>query len=116
VLQCPAEADGLFRSATKGVCPGKLVLLGSLGLDVTGITFYAHPPKGTLECYQSILPCGDGSFPAFKLPLPGKELLLQLDGHCRRCHLAWRRRRPTPMKKRGQHYDKRQAHAIASAN
>jgi hypothetical protein len=54
---------------------GKVVLLGSLSLDVTGIVFRAHPPKGMLEHRQSILPCGDGAFPTFQLPLPGKELL-----------------------------------------
>jgi hypothetical protein len=35
---------------------GKVVLLGSLSLDVTGIVFRAHPPKGMLKHRQSILP------------------------------------------------------------
>jgi hypothetical protein len=53
----------------KGTHPGKLVMLGSLGLDTTSIMFHAHPPKRVLEHHQSILPCSDGSFPAFQLSL-----------------------------------------------
>jgi hypothetical protein len=37
--------------------------------------------KGTLKGRQSILPCGDGTFPTIQLPLLGKELPLHLDGH-----------------------------------
>jgi hypothetical protein len=31
--------------------------------------------------FLTFYPCGDGSFPAFQLPLPGKELLPHLDSH-----------------------------------
>jgi hypothetical protein len=75
LLQLPAEADELFRLGTKGARLSKVVLLGNLDLDATDIMFHAHPPKGMLECHQSILPCGDGYFPAFQLPLLGKQLL-----------------------------------------
>jgi hypothetical protein len=51
LLQPPAEADELFRLGTKRAHPGKVVLLGSLVLDATDITFHVHPPKGTLECH-----------------------------------------------------------------
>jgi hypothetical protein len=80
LLQHPAEADELFRPGNKGAHSGKVVLLGSLGLDMTVIMFLAHPSQGTLQHRQSILPCGDRYFPAFQLPLSGKELLPQLDG------------------------------------
>jgi hypothetical protein len=49
LLQCLAKADELFRQRTKEACSTKVVLLGSLGLDVTGIAFHVHPTKGTLE-------------------------------------------------------------------
>jgi hypothetical protein len=51
LLQRPAEADELFRLGTKCAHPGKVVMLGSLVLDTTDITFRVHPPKGTLECH-----------------------------------------------------------------
>jgi hypothetical protein len=79
--QCPTEE--LFRPGTKGMRPGKVVLLGSLCLDVTSVVFHAHPPKGTVKHLQSILPCGDDSFPAFQLPLPGEDLLPLLNSHHR---------------------------------
>jgi hypothetical protein len=59
--------------------PSKEVLLDSLISDTLDITFRAHLPKGALESRQSILPRGDGTFPAIQLPLLGKEPLLQLD-------------------------------------
>jgi hypothetical protein len=81
LLQHPVEADALFRLGTKGVRPGKVILLSNLSLDAPGVTFCVHPLKGMLKRHQSILLCSNGSFPSFQLPLPGKELLLQLDGH-----------------------------------
>jgi hypothetical protein len=84
LLQRPAEADELFRPGANGARPG--VLSGSLGLDVTGITFHTHPDKGTPERCQSILLCGDASFPTFQLPLPGKELFPPLDGRHQHRH------------------------------
>jgi hypothetical protein len=51
LLQCPTEADELFRLGTKCAHPSKVVLLGSLVLDTTDITVCVHPPKGTLECH-----------------------------------------------------------------
>jgi hypothetical protein len=64
LLQRLTEADELFRPGTKGVRLSKAVLLGSLGQDMTGVTLHVHPPKGKLKRHQSILSCGDGSFPA----------------------------------------------------
>jgi hypothetical protein len=61
LLQCLAEADELFRLGTEGMRLSKVILLGSLSLDAPGVTFCVHPPKGMLECRQSILLCGDGS-------------------------------------------------------
>jgi hypothetical protein len=88
LLQCPTEVDELFRPGNKGAHSNKVVLLGSLGLDMTVITFLAHPSQGMLQHRQSILPCGDRYFPAFHLPLSGKELLAQLNSRRRRCHRA----------------------------
>jgi hypothetical protein len=85
-LQCLVEVDELFRPGTRGAHPGKEVLLHNLSMDMIGITFRAHLPKGTLKSRQSILPRSDGAFPAIQLSLPSKELLLQLDGHHRRSH------------------------------
>jgi hypothetical protein len=39
LLQRSVEANELFRPRTKGADPGKVVLLGNLGLDMTGIAF-----------------------------------------------------------------------------
>jgi hypothetical protein len=39
LLQCLTEADELFRPGTKGARPGNVVLLGSLDLYATSITF-----------------------------------------------------------------------------
>jgi hypothetical protein len=76
----------LFRPGTRGTRLSKEVRLDSLGLDTLGITFHACLPKRTCESHQSILPRGDGAFPAIQLSLSGKELLLQLDGRRRRGH------------------------------
>jgi hypothetical protein len=81
VPQCLVEVDELFRPGTRGAHPSKVVLLGSLGLDVPGITFLVRPLKGVLKSHQFILPHGGDAFPAIQLPLLGKEVLLQLDGH-----------------------------------
>jgi hypothetical protein len=84
--QHPTEVYELFRPGARGARLGKEVLLGNLGLDMLSVTFYAHHPKGMLESHQPILPRGDGAYPAIQLPLPGKELLLQLDGKHWRGH------------------------------
>jgi hypothetical protein len=76
----------LFRPINRGACPGNEVLLDGLGWDVLDITFRAHLPKGVCESCQSILPRGDGAFPAIQLPLSGKELLLQLTNYHRHGH------------------------------
>jgi hypothetical protein len=62
LLQHPVEVDGMFRPRTKGAHPGMVVLMGRLILDVLGIAFHAHHPKGALETCQSIIPCGDDAF------------------------------------------------------
>jgi hypothetical protein len=80
-LQHPVVVGGLFGPGARDACLGKEVLLDSLGSDVTGVTFHEHLSKGMLKGHQSILPCGDDTFPAIQLPLPGKELPLQLDAH-----------------------------------
>jgi hypothetical protein len=64
LLQCLIEVDELFRPGTRGTHQGKVVLLGSLGLDALGNTFHAHPLNGALESRLSILPHDDGAFPA----------------------------------------------------
>jgi hypothetical protein len=72
---------------------GEEFLLDNLSLDATGITFYEHLSKSALKGRQYILPHGDATFLAIQLPLPGKELPLQLDDH-----RMGRRRSPTPIK------------------
>jgi hypothetical protein len=99
LIQRAVEANELFRLGTKGTHPGKVVLLGSLILAMTRITFQAHPPKGMLEHRQSILPCGDGSLPTFQLSPLDKELLPKLNDRRQHRYRAWRRRRPTPIRR-----------------
>jgi hypothetical protein len=71
-LQCPVEAGELYGPRTRDACLGKEVLLDSLGSDVMGIMFYEHLSKGALKGCQSILPRGDGTFPAIQLPRFGQ--------------------------------------------
>jgi hypothetical protein len=85
-LQHPVEVDELFRPLTRGVGSGKEILLDNLSLDVTGVTFRVHLPKGVFKSCQPIFPCGDGTFPDIKPPLLGKKLNLQLDSHSWRGH------------------------------
>jgi hypothetical protein len=80
-LQRPVEANELFGPGARSTHLGKEVLLDTLGSDVTGIPFHAHLSKGALKSCQSILPRGDCAFPTLQLPLLGKKLPLQLDGH-----------------------------------
>jgi hypothetical protein len=80
-LQCSVEVSELYGPRARDACLGKEVLLDSLGTNAAGVTFHAHLSKGTLKGCQSILPHGDGIFAAIQLPLPGKDLPLQLDGH-----------------------------------
>jgi hypothetical protein len=80
-LQRPVEVGKLFGPEAGDAHLGKEVLLDSLSSDTTDITFHEHLSKGTLKGRQSILPHGDGTFPAIQVPLPGKELPLQLNGH-----------------------------------
>jgi hypothetical protein len=76
------EVSELFGPRAVDRHLGEQVLLGSLGSDVIDVKFCEHLPMGALKGRQTILPCGDGTFPAIQLPLPGKELPLQLDDHC----------------------------------
>jgi hypothetical protein len=57
------------------------------------------PSQGVLKSHCSIIPWADSEFPANQLPLPGKELFLQLDGQ-RWCghHVGWSRS-PAPINK-----------------
>jgi hypothetical protein len=88
LLQNPVEAKGALTTGYKSARPSQIVLPDGLSPGALGVTFHAHPSQGMLECHQSILPRGDGSFSAFQFPLPGKELFLYLDGHHRCCHHA----------------------------
>jgi hypothetical protein len=47
-LQHLIEVKRVLAAESKGAHPGKVVLLGSLGLDMFGVAFHAHPPKGEL--------------------------------------------------------------------
>jgi hypothetical protein len=80
-LQCLVEVGELFGTHSRDARLGEEVLLHSLGSDVTDVTFCEHLSKGALKGRQSVLPRSDVSFPAIQLPLLGKELPLQLDGH-----------------------------------
>jgi hypothetical protein len=84
----------LLRLGTSSACPDKEASLDDLGSGALSITFCACLPMGTRKSCQSILPHGNGDFPPIKLPLSGKELLLQLDGR----HIR-RKRSPTPINK-----------------
>jgi hypothetical protein len=92
LLQCLVKVSELFGPRTGGACLDKEFLLGSLGSDATGVTFFVHLSKGVCKSCQSILPHGDGAFPAVHLPPSSKELSLQLHGHRTR-----RRHSPTPI-------------------
>jgi hypothetical protein len=63
-LQCLIEVDELCRPGARDARLGEEVLLDSLGSDAIAIMLRAHLSKGVLKCYQSILPHGDGTFPA----------------------------------------------------
>jgi hypothetical protein len=80
-LQCPVKVGELSGPRARDAHLGKEVLLDSFDSDATSIMFCTHLSKGALKGYQSILPCGDGTFPAIQLPLPSKELPLQLNSH-----------------------------------
>jgi hypothetical protein len=75
-LQHLIEVDELFGPRTRDIHVGEELLLDSLGSDVTGVTFHDHLSKGALRGCQSVLPRGDGTFPAIHLPLSGMELPL----------------------------------------
>jgi hypothetical protein len=81
LIQCLDEVGELSGHRARDVRLGEDVMLDSVGSDATSVTFHAHLSKGTLKGCQSILPCGDGTFPTIQLPLLGKELPLHLDGH-----------------------------------
>jgi hypothetical protein len=75
-LQHPVEADELFGHGTRGTHLGKEVLLDSHDSNVTGTMFRVQLSKGVLKSCQSIIPRGDGTFPAIQLPLLDKNLPL----------------------------------------
>jgi hypothetical protein len=78
-LQCPVEVGKLFGAGTGCVRLGKEI---PLGMDTASITFRVHLPKRVCKGIQSFLPCGHDTLPSIQLPLPSKELPLQLNGHC----------------------------------
>jgi hypothetical protein len=75
------EVGELFGPGARDAHLGEEVLLDNLGSGATDVTFCEHLSKGMLNGRQSILPRGDGTFPAIQLPLLSKELPLELDGH-----------------------------------
>jgi hypothetical protein len=101
ILQHPIEVNGVLGARSKGAYPSDVVLPGSLGLGALGIMFHVDPPNGKLGSQQPILPCSNGAFPTVQVPLTSEELLPQLVCHRRCCHCTWRRRRSTPINKRG---------------
>jgi hypothetical protein len=86
LLQNPVEVKGAPTAGRKSACLGHIVSPDCLDSGVLIVTFSACPSYSAPERHQSILPCGDGAFPAIQLPLSGKELLLQLNDQCRRGH------------------------------
>jgi hypothetical protein len=81
-LQCPVVVGELFGPGARDAHLGEEVMLDSLSSAMTGIMFHAYLSKGMLKSHQSILPHGNGTLLAIQLPLPSKELPLQLDDHC----------------------------------
>jgi hypothetical protein len=75
-LQRPVEVGEPFGHGTSDARLRREVFLDNLCSNVTDITFRMHLSKGVLKSSQSILPRGDGAFPAVQLPLPGKKLPL----------------------------------------
>jgi hypothetical protein len=71
----------LFGPGTRGTSLGEEVPLDGIGTSVTIIMFRAHLPECMRKGHQAFLPCNDGTLSAIQLPLPNKELLLQLDDH-----------------------------------
>jgi hypothetical protein len=80
-LQRPVEIGEPSGPRVRDARLGEDVLMDSLGSDIIGVMFRAHLFKGALKGCQSILPRGDGTFPAIQLSLLGRELPLQLDSH-----------------------------------
>jgi hypothetical protein len=82
-LQHPAKGIQSSRPGTRGAHLVGEVPPDGVRTGVTSITFHACFLKRTSKGRQSFLPRDDGTFSAIKLPLPSKELLLQLDVHYR---------------------------------
>jgi hypothetical protein len=93
-LQHPAKVGKLFGTGTRCVRLGEEVPLDDIGTDTTGIMFHAHLPKRVCKGCQSFLPCDHDTLSAIQLPLPSKELPLQLNSHRMR-----RRHGPTQINK-----------------
>jgi hypothetical protein len=62
------------------------ILLDDIDMGATSITFHAHLLECACKGHQAFLPHDDGTLSAIQLPLMGKELLFQLDGH----RMQWR--------------------------
>jgi hypothetical protein len=80
-LQHTAKVVELFGPGTGGACLGEEVSLDDISTGVTSITFYVHLPERVRKGCQAFLPRDDATLSAIQLPLPGKELLLQLNDH-----------------------------------
>jgi hypothetical protein len=50
-------------------------------MGITSIVFHMHLPTCVHKGRQSFLPCDHGTLSAIQLPLPSKELPLQLNNH-----------------------------------
>jgi hypothetical protein len=81
-LQHLVEVGLLLGPRARDTRLGEEVLLDSVSSNAIVITFRVHLSLGALKGRQSILPHGDGTFPAIHLPLPGKEQPQPLDDHC----------------------------------
>jgi hypothetical protein len=80
-LQCPAKAKKLFEPGAGRAHLDKEVLLDSISTDMTSVAFCAHLPKHVHKGRQSFLPRDHDTLSAIQLPLPSKELPLQLNDH-----------------------------------
>jgi hypothetical protein len=81
LLQRPVEVGKLFLPRTGHACLGEEIPLDSISMDTTSIAFHTHLPKRACKGRQSIVPRDHDTLSAIQLPLPSKELPLQLNGY-----------------------------------
>jgi hypothetical protein len=73
---------------------GRIVPMNGIHAGTTSITFHARILERVSEGHQALLPRDNDALSTIKLLPPGKELLLQFDGHYQRGN-----RGPTPVNK-----------------